>query len=94
MQFHPSYRDHSHPDHFDAAFISKHRYRALLDQNAKMAREVSALRKLLLGVVQQQPMVIEARELRASGYTFADIAARTGLTRNVVAAIIGQDGAA
>lgn len=91
---HPSYRDHSHPDHLTPAFISKHRYRALLDHNAKLARELAALRNLLLGVIEQQPLAIEARELRASGHTFASIAARTGLTRNIVTDIIGQDGAA
>ncbi|MCI1009531.1 hypothetical protein HWE02_09700 [Pseudomonas oryzihabitans] len=89
-----SHMDANHPDRFTPAAISKHEHQCLIDRLAKHDRELAALRTLLLGVIQQQPLAAEARELRASGYTFAGIAARTGLTRNIVAAIIGQDGAA
>jgi|GEM_PF-2095229 len=87
-----SHIDVNHPDRFTPADITKHAHRCILDRLAKHDRELTAIRKLLLGVIQQQPLAIEARELRASGYTFAGIAARTGLTRNIVADIIGQDG--
>lgn len=89
-----SHLDANHPDHFTPAAISKHEHQCLIDRLAKHDRELSAIRTVLLGVIQQQPLAIEARELRASGHTFGSIAARTGLTRNVVADIIGQDGAA
>lgn len=87
-----SHLDANHPDRFTPADISKHAHRCMLDRLAKHDRELTAIRKLLLGVIQQQPLAIEARELRASGHTFGSIAARTGLTRNIVADIIGQDG--
>ncbi|EHK73196.1 hypothetical protein PPL19_03105 [Pseudomonas psychrotolerans L19] len=89
-----SHIDANHPDHFTPAAISKHEHRCMLDRLAKHDRELTAIRKLLLGVIQLQPLAIEARELRASGHTFGSISARTGLTRNIVADIIGQDGAA
>lgn len=89
-----SHIDANHLDRFTPADISKHAHRCMLDRLAKHDRELSAIRTLLLGVIQQQPLAIEARELRASGHTFGSIAARTGLTRNIVADIIGQDGGA
>ncbi|KTT64727.1 hypothetical protein NS383_14045 [Pseudomonas oryzihabitans] len=87
-----SHIDTNHLDRFTPADITKHAHRCMLDRLSKHDRELTAIRKLLLGVIQQQPLAIEARELRASGHTFGSIAARTGLTRNIVADIIGQDG--
>ena len=89
-----SHIDANHPDRFTPADITKHAHRCMLDRLAKHDRELAAIRKLLLGVAQQAPDAIEARELRVSGYTFAGIAARTGLTRDIVADIIGKDGTA
>lgn len=89
-----SYTDLQHPDRMTLAGLTVHEHRCLVDRLDKHDRELSAIRSLLISLAGHQPIVIEVRELRVSGYTFAGIARRTGLTRNMVASIIGQDGAA
>lgn len=63
-------------------------HHTILARLNKHDRELTTLCNLLVIASEALPWVVEARELRANGYTYGEIAQRLDTTRDTVAAVL------
>lgn len=73
------------------AVLSVRDHRAILARLSKHDRELGALQSLLVVASAALPWIVEAQELRASGYTYGQIAQRLDITRDIVSAVLSAE---
>lgn len=69
-------------------------HHAILARLNKHDRELTTLQNLLVIASEALPWMLEAKELRKSGYTYGEIARRLTITRDTVSAVLGAKRAA
>ncbi|QEU29348.1 hypothetical protein [Pseudomonas luteola] len=74
------------------ANISVKEHNAMLAQLAKNAREIKFLQRLVINLQPDADWIAEAKELRARGYTFGQIAGYLGLTRQMIKLVFANEG--
>jgi hypothetical protein len=73
------------------AALSVRDHQAILARLNKHDRELGALQSLLVVASAALPWIVEAQELRASGYTYGQIAQRLDITRDIVSAVLSAE---
>lgn len=76
--------------HAPAALIVRDHH-AIFARLNKHDRELGALQSLLVVASVALPWIVEAQELRASGYTYGEIAQRLDITRDIVSAVLSAE---